>query len=363
MSLNNNKKNLLGGLILALSVPAVQAVEFSAFGAVNYDTSDAEAQPDSFILGEFDLFGSQQISENTFTAAELVVEVDGTEFEVELERLWVRRDISSAFQIAAGRFHVPLGYWNRTFHHGALLQDTIRRPFFIEFEGEEGNVLPAHGIGLMASGSFSPGPSKWGYEALVGNGSSINTEDLPSAIDVNSSDDPSSEKMFIFRLKYQTPKLPLQLGVFGMYNSYAESGVNSPITSRGRELIEQTVAGLDLYYSGDRFEVLAEYYNIRNDDSVGDAGSNTGHAAYIQLGYRISAKYKVVYRGEIIRFEEDDPYFQYLGTVEQDHQVLSLRYDLDESNALKFEYHATRRTRAFDEDENELILQWAFLML
>ena len=58
-----------------------------------------------------------------------------------------------------------------------------------------------------------------------------------------------------------------------------------------------------------------------------------------------------------------DPYFRYLGTPEGSRHVVDFRYDLDDTNALKFEVARFEPVDSSVKSYTFYALQWAFLML
>jgi len=129
------------GLTLAASMPAAQAVDFGVFGDVQYDGSTQKGTSDGFRQGQFDLYTTQKIDPQTTVFVEMVFEADETNsYGLDLERLNITRKLSSNFSVAWGRFHTPIGYWNTAYHHGALIQDTVSRPTFLDFEDGSGAI-------------------------------------------------------------------------------------------------------------------------------------------------------------------------------------------------------------------------------
>lgn len=356
-------------LILALlsaAAPAVHAVDFGAFADIRYDGDSANGSRNAFALGQFDLYATQKIDDKTRVFVEYVFEDPGDGFVVDLERLSITRTINPHFSIGAGRFHTPIGYWNTAYHHGALIQDTVSRPSFLDFEDGAGAILPMHVVGLMAMGQFDAGGGKLHYDLAVANGSSINTDPagFPPEIDVNNSSDPNEQKSVMLHLSYFFPQLPMRLGVFGMTNTIAESGdiANGAVTAFGSSLVKQTLYGFDARYATSRFDALGEFYFFSNDDKVGGTGSHDASAYFVQFGYRVTDKLKPIYRYESVDFTAADTYFQYLGTAEGTRHVVGLRYDIDDSNALKLEINRRQPTAPGASDETGYSLQWAFLM-
>lgn len=362
------KKQFLIAMVAALAMPAAQAVEFGAFGDVTYagDTEDGSAN--GFVLGGFDLYATQKIDDKSKVFVEYVFEDPGDGFVIDLERLSISRDLTPNFSIAAGRFHTPIGYWNTAYHHGALIQDTVSRPTFLDFEDGDGAILPMHVVGLMAMGRYDVNGGKLNFDLAIANGSSIDTAtfnagDKPE-IDINNSGDPNEPKSVMLHVAYVFPQMPLQVGVFGMKNKIAESGDLGGGSDKayGSTLIDQTLYGFDARYAQRGFDALAEVYMFSNDDMVGNTGSHDASAFFVQFGYRVTDRVKPIYRYESVDFTSSDPYFQYLGTTEGVHHVVGLRYDLDDSNALKFEVNRRQPSDPAAKDETSYSLQWAFLM-
>jgi len=369
---HRNKRTVLGlSVAIAVCSSSVSyAVEFGAFGDIRYSRSTLEGEHGAFALGGFDLYATQKIDENTRAFVEYVFEDTGEGFVIDLERLSVTRKFSDALNVGAGRIHNPLGHWNRTYHHGVLIQDTVSRPSFIDFEDGEGAVLPMHVVGLTATGEFDNNFGLFGYEAAIGNASSIDTSiagfaasaDNKPEIDVNNISSPAGAKMISLRVTAQPHKSPIKLGIFGMTNPVSESS-ETGVADFGSRLVDQRVVGLDLRYAAGAFDLLGEYFHMSNDNRVAASGepvSHTASAYFVQAGYRVMPSTKLVYRYEDLSFTAEDSYFQLLGTQEASHHVVALRYDLDESNALMFEVNRTEL-----EDGNSYttyVADWAFLL-
>ncbi len=355
---------LVAGFLAGIYALPVYPLEFEGFGSVSYHRHDAEGNhasgsaeyPEGFTMGGFDLYAFQQIGEKTSAFAEFIIA--DFEEEIELERLWIKRSFNEALELKAGLVESPLGYWNRTYHHGGqLLQDTITRPFFLRYEEEAGAIFPMVSVGIEVSGGRSFHAGRLEYTAVFANGMSLESESThnePSAsrIVINTLGDPGDEKLAIVRAAWSFGELPLQVGLFGM---------NNPVVNTGGELlVSQTVAGSDVHLGLGGFDAIAEYYSIDNRDEAGAAGSRSGNAWYVQLGYQLTGSLKPLYRYSRLGMEPDDAYFGYLSMVEQAQHVLGIRYDIDDSNALKLEYSLMKY--ADQEDENHLQLQWAFIM-
>lgn len=363
-------KKLLGLVTaFALAVPAVSvsALELGVFGDVSLTSSNDKEDNNHFAIGGLDLYGNEQISDNTSAFFEVVFENDGDSFVVDVERYQVNHKFSDALTLGAGRFHAPLGYWNRNFHHGVLIQDTPSRPAFLDFEDGEAAILPMHSIGLMAMGKFNNGVS---YELSVGNSNSYDTSAGfgTDEIRLGNVSDLSEDKSIIGRVSYAFSDVPLHLSAFAMRNQLVEdSTAGSAGVMQGGDLAKTNVYGADLRYERGHFDALAEYYYIDNQDetsgvlgdgAVGDDG--TANAFYVQLGYRFKEMWKVVYRYEDLSTDSDDTYFRVLGTEDYSAHVAVLRYDVDDSNALMLQ--VINKDNDISKNVTEYTLNWSFLM-
>lgn len=286
----------------------------------------------------------------------------------DLERLWIGRSFNDALMVSIGRFHTPLGVWNRSYHHGALLQDTVSRPFFLDFEDGAAGVLPVHIVGLLANGALEAGSGEINYEAYVANGSSIDssiagftpTPDNKPELGINVASDPNSSKMVGARLTYTFGEIPLTLGAMFLDNAIAESAETGGLLTRGETLIDQTILGFDVNFDAENFLILAEFYNFDNDSNIGDHKTHTGTAYYVQLGYKFNDTSRVVYRYASLDFDAGDSYFNLLGAEQATHNVLGFRYDLDVTNAIKFEVN--RNSPDSGTDDTTYVVQWAFMV-
>ncbi len=359
---------------LGLASTAATAFDLGAFGDVRFEASDKTGDTNDFAIGGLDLYTTEKISDNTSAFFEVVFENDGSGFVLDVERYSIKRVFSPAFSIAAGRFHAPLGYWNRNYHHGVLLQDTVSRPSFIDFEDGDSAILPMHAIGLMAEGRLGNG---FKYEATLGNSNSFDTGSASYSgtawttgcgceIGLGNVSDGSDGKSFIGRVSYNLAQVPLQLSVFGMSNTIVESS-GSGIVPTGNPLVSQAVYGFDLFYDDDVYNVISEYYHLSNDAApgVGDGRSHDADAFYAQFGWRFAEVFKLSYRYETLSFDaangNQDAYFAILGRSESDHHIVALRYDLDDSNALIFEFN--RAVPSGQDSFNTYTLDWAFMLL
>ncbi len=357
--------NIILGLILILTNQSVFAVNFGLFGDVMYSDSNIEGESGGFALGDLDFYASHDISDNTRAFVELVFENSSSGIVTDLERIWIMRQFSEELNLSAGRFHSPLGRWNRTYHHGSLIQDTVSRPFFLDFEDGKNGILPVHLVGAMLTGDLISDTDEFNYEVAIGNGPSINTVGgfspiTKPEIEINTTSDNNSNKTIALRIIYGRDAYPVKVGLFGMTHKIAESSNFAGLVTKGSTIVDQTILGTDFLFSMEPVEVLFEYYYFINKDKIGDNEKHNAGAWFIQFNYQIIDNFKAILREESLSFDKTDGYFRLLGTEQANHHVFGLRYDLDESNALKLEFNMADND--ISKDTSTLTLQWAFLI-
>ena len=150
------------------------------FGAVEWDVNDRPDSPNSFALGQLDLFLNAALSERITLLGEFVLEEStATEVVTDLERLQITFRFDDHLQVSAGRYHTGIGFYNTAFHHGAWFETAIGRPRVFLFE-DDGGVLPVHDVGITTRGAIPGTRSSLYYLFEVGNGRSIGgVEDEP----------------------------------------------------------------------------------------------------------------------------------------------------------------------------------------
>ena len=107
-------------LLASLCHLAIESVEGSetstrairGFADLNFEIDDAEGSDSRFRIGEYDTYitgtlapGTSFLSEVTYNYRE--------EWIIGLRRLWVRHTFKDYLRVSVGKFHTPLGYWNR----------------------------------------------------------------------------------------------------------------------------------------------------------------------------------------------------------------------------------------------------------
>ncbi|MDQ7048017.1 MAG: hypothetical protein Q9M92_00145 [Enterobacterales bacterium] len=140
----------------------------------------------------------------------------------------------------------------------------------------------------------------------------------------------------------------------------AGTGINFANINTGDDLIDQLITGVDASWDIDSFNIALEYYSFNNDSLIAAQETHTGTAYYLQGTWQASESVKIIVRQEELDFDSNDNYFQLLGASPGSKSLIALRYDLTETNALKFEFN--RSTPAIGSSETSFAVEWAFLM-
>jgi len=333
--------------------PVLPDLSLGGFADVNYSVlhEDGEGTRNFFSLGDLDLFITSQLSDRISILVETLVEfadrsatVD-QENAIDVERLLFKYEYADWLNLAAGRSHVPIGYWNSHFHHGAWLQTTVRRPLLFQFE-DEGGILPLHSVGLEVSGNLDLEPGLLEYAAATGNGRGAFVETVQNVFDRNDS------KMFAAQLAFRPSALPgLAVGA----NVLLDKIPGGSTALVRHESIRELIAGAYLAYLADPFEVLLEGQVIRHHT---DGESLYSGGGYGQLAYRIG-RFKPYYRFDMLRVDGHDPFYLEDPAAQDINQhTFGVRFDWMRFAALKLEYE--RQNREFPHDLDLFVGQLSF---
>jgi len=356
---------LASAALLAWSAPAL-AFEFRGFGDVTYAYNttnfpdavlDHNNKTGRFAIGTLDLYLAEPIGDRMDVLAEIAIEPDQVfgQTGIDLERIQVGYIFNDLLKIRAGRFHTFLGYWNVTYHHGTLMQTTIERPEFLNFE-DHGGVFPVHAVGLWLSGRYKvPRLLIFNYDIMFTNGSRIVNAPVPQTVpptapilpagnlDMNLIGDDKPTKQLTIHLAW-TPLVlrDLRIGVFGnktRVNGYT-GGQNDGLFMS----VDQQIYGADVEYINQRIEFLSEYYYVLDKDLMGGTGWHNSDLYYVQLGVTLAERFIPYARYEQASlkdrsrsFADQDPYFANQLMVGYKKGIVGMRYNLNSSSALKAE--------------------------
>ena len=348
------KAGLFCVFVLAGATIAEADVPLRGFGQVGYtaqDTDDNGAKSDAnnFYNGGLDLFLSTAISKRVNFLSEVVFEMNSkNETVTDIERVVVQYNYSPWLKIGAGRFHTALGYWNDNFHHGSWLHASVERPLAYRFE-DDGGVLPTHSEGIEIRGEGDFGPGQLGYIFNIANGRGPKVD--PPQVVADGDKSKAVNLLLYYNLGhlrfggvYYTDTLPGCVYDGTTYtganikdiDNCAYSGSNT-IAKRARGT--EKIFGGHLVYNSDELEFLMEYFVVDHQYSAetGEAAAkvNTG---YVQLGYHFG-DWTPYYRYDTLEVPENktDAYTLLEGRATA--HTAGVRFELDETSALKLEYH------------------------
>jgi hypothetical protein len=283
-----------------------------------------ESKPTTFALGQVDLFFTSALSDNISVLAEMAVEFEEHEQGLDVERIQFKWTPSSAFSLAAGRMHTPLGYWNQTFHHGTWFQTTELRPRMYFFEDDEG-ILPVHGVGVAAAGVGHSRVVDLKYSVSVVNGRGPDSEEV-----VHVQDATSAKAVNVWLALAPTGLPGFELGGSAYFDSVPPDN-----TVRTEEMREHIVTGY-LAYEHSGLELLAEGSRIQHRLGGTEFRSS---AAYVQASWQHD-RYRPYYRFDLVDVASDDPYLPH---IDDRIHTLGLRVEASAWVALKGEYRLLRR--------------------
>jgi hypothetical protein len=248
-----------------------------------------------------------------------------------------------------GRFHTPYGYVNTALHHGSWVNNSLRRPRFLQFE-DNGGIVPAHTVGLWASGARHVGDGKVLYDLYVGNSQRI----VDGALDMRNAGSPHGQLMGGGRLTYQFNAGALEGLSLGVHAFTARITADLPVSATRL----RSYGGYAVYDT-DSWENIAEVYVFSNEDLAGGSGTHRSNAGFVQFGYRVP--WGVPYaRYERAVLQQSDPYFAALdGGGSYARAALGLRFDVDLRSALKLEVANTRQTDRARDQYGEGLVQYA----
>jgi hypothetical protein len=282
-----------------------------------------EGKPQTFALGQFDLLISSPLSDDISLLAETAVEFEEDEQGLDVERMQIKWTPSTAFSLAAGRMHTPLGYWNQTFHHGTWFQTTERRPEMYLFE-DDGGILPVHGVGVEAGGSFYKGGADLKYNVSFLNGRGASSENV-----VHVQDATNGKAVNVWLAADPNAIHGLEVGGSGYFDAVPADG-----TVRTEGMREHIFTGYAAYVQSG-VELIGEVSHI--DHRLADRTFGTW-ALYAQASLK-RGRCRPYYRYDRVDVADDDPYLPHKDLAIH---TLGFRVDASAWVALKGEYHLLR---------------------
>jgi hypothetical protein len=324
------------------------------FGDASLHGSDQHGSTSSFSLGQLNLFVTSDISEKFKFLGEIVFEagpdnfyaVPGgrtNEFGVDIERYLLQYSYNDYFNLAVGRYHTAIGFYNTAYHHSTWFQTTTGRPLLFQFE-DSGGILPVHNVGVSASGRIPSGSLGLHYVAEIGNGRASRTplqeEPVQNEVDEN------NHKAFNLALFARPEALHgLQVGF---------SGYHDLLTPLAQAPVSENILAAHAVYMVPNFEWLNEFVLVRHSPQDTSRVFNTP-SFYTQISKRWGS-YRPYFRYQYINAPNNEPIFPNVGL--RAGPSVGLRYDAAESVALKLQYDYNQLRN--QSGNNALTLQLGF---
>ncbi len=324
----------LGAPHLSHAQTGVALHGFADVGA-GWSSGDDPNKLNGFNGGLLDLYLTPQFGPRVKGLIEIALEYgsDGA-LAVDMERLQLGYLVNDAVTLWAGRFHTPFGWWNTAFHHGANLQTSISRPRFIDFE-DKGGFIPAHSVGVWASGKTPLAGAKISYDAFLANGPRI----ADRTLDFNAFTDNSPGKMLGANVGYLASGALSGLRV-GLH-AFGSTVQAYDTTSTAMSSTKLRMFGTYIGYDENDWEAIAESYHFGNTD-MADGTKRSSNAWFAQLGRTLGAV------TPYLRYEKAslDPLDNFFRSQEAGRSYtrssLGARYELDALSSFKIELSRTR---------------------
>jgi hypothetical protein len=307
------------------------------FGDINFHGDNQKGDNTAFTLGQLNLFVTSDISDKFKFLGEIVFEGGpdniygrtrgpNNVFGVDVERMVLQYSRNDYFNLAVGRYHTAIGYYNTAYHHSTWFQTATGRPFLFQFE-DRGGILPIHSVGVSASGEIPSGWMGLHYVAEVGNGRASRSpfDDEP----VQNVVDDQNRKAFNLALFARPESVRgLQTG-FSIYRDV--------LAPNGQSRVGETILAAHAVYIRSNFEWLNEGMVIRHAPEGLEHVFNTP-GFYTQISRRWGA-YRPYFRYQYVNASDHEPIFPDVGRRQG--PSLGIRFDASESVALKLQYDYT----------------------
>ena len=302
----------------------------------NYHPPNLPGTNTAFTLGQLNLFVTSDISDRFKFLGEIVFEAGpdniygqtrgvANSFGVDVERYLLQYSYNDYFNLAAGRYHTAIGYYNTALHHSTWLQTTTGRPLLFAFE-DQGGILPIHNVGVEASGRVPSGPLGLHYVVEVGNGRESRSPITEEPVQNTVSD--TNHKAVNVALFARPTKIPGFQAGFSVYHD--------ELVPLGQPNVPETIMAAHAIYSTTNFEWLNEALVVRHTPEGGHTFATPGW--YSQISERFGA-YRPYFRYQYINASPNEPIFPDIGL--RAGPSVGLRYDASESVALKLQYDYT----------------------
>jgi hypothetical protein len=312
-----------------MEIPGMPTMQFRGFSDLRFVSTGEKGVPNTFTLGQFNLFVTSRLSDKFNVLSEIVVEADPTNvMGIDLERLLFQYNANDYFSLSVGRYHTAIGWYNTAYHHATWLQSAFDRPFLYAFE-DSGGILPVHGVGMTAAGAIPSGGLGLHYVAEISN-SRASRSPLDEAVQNVQAE--NNGKAFNLAL-YARPVAVHGFQVGGsIYRNTLHPALAFDLTPFNNR-IGQTIFSGYAVYQGSRFEFLNEAVMVRH---AIDRGPTYNIPAFYSQVSESFGRLRPYFRYEYMNVPAGNPMF---GDVGLRHGPFTgIRLDFNSLAAFKLEY-------------------------
>ena len=253
----------------------------------------------------FNTIITSTLSKQLTFQGEVVFSFEEEVFEVELLRSYLDYKLNPKFNLQAGKFLSPIGYFNRNQRFYGYLNYSVRPRDMVD---KELGFIPAFTVGVMAYGGFDlSSTSTLNYKLSYGGMRGLFPEAGESISGIEFGEDESNSPGLASLLEYVSyiGESELTLG-FSFYNVprivgfSVEDGDEVPYGEEADELeedglidreeMELSEFGIAPYirFDASKYQLMFEYHSTKFDDELG----NLEQSSYDYDGYSVQLLYK-----------------------------------------------------------------------
>jgi hypothetical protein len=278
--------------------------------------------PESFTVGDFDLFVNANMGDRLKVLGEVLVTSDFTNsFGAEIDRLMLSYKVNDRLTVSLGKFNTAIGYYTNEFHRARYFQTATSRPILFADE-DNGGILPLHSIGMSATGPIPSGHLGLHWVAEIANGRSLQNNGVP----VQNFVDENNGKATNFAL-YARPDWihGFQTGVSFYRDTIHPAGIAS---------LDQHIYSAHVALVRPHLELIGESVLLQHISTISSARFNST-SSYAQASYKMGLV-RPYFRYEYQNMAVGDPVFGLLGR--ENGPSAGFRFDVSDFSCLKIQY-------------------------
>ena len=310
----------------------------------------------------------------TIASADLVYSYSGEHFrflaeylwstdEAELERVKAGWSLADTTMLWFGRFHSPARYWMSAFHHGQYMQTSITRPSLEAWEDDSGST-PSHITGVMLElGRDLEDQAYLEYVMSAG----LAPKFIGAELVPHDPLDPRSGHGLSLNARAGYRPEVFGVSTVGLLVSWNEINVPTLAVPASPDLfrIDQLTAGFYVDWEWDRLRLISSfiYYDNKLRSTDGNLEDDFG-LGYLQPEYTLNKKFTVFGRVDTGIDEDDSAYLRMLPAFASHRNMLGLRWDFADYQALTMEVADTSKQGSDDNHLHfkEFRIQWSAVL-